>query len=182
MTSCHCGLSYPLIFLFKAHCLLYSDGSFHKKRVTKMESQLIYKPSAPEKLRLTQATLLKLPDYSVNYYDKGSSSPLSTSTAQSDYETADTPGGFTCTVCFSQFSTHSGLNKHIGKIHRRSSKNEECSICLKLFMHKYALGYHVKTVHEHSSRVRCPQCHKLMNNKYSLKRHLEVCVLSEPFC
>ena len=91
------------------------------------------------------------------------------------------PSVFSCDYCCASFISYKGMKQHVGKVHLGQKKLVKCTNCGCRFKHKYALKCHMKQVHEKSTRVECQVCHKVLYNKYYLKKHTECCRGSSAF-
>ncbi|CAG9335534.1 unnamed protein product [Blepharisma stoltei] len=89
------------------------------------------------------------------------------------YGEQDLKKPYSCATCHKIFESRQGLNQHVGKKHTANAKNSICSVCGKLFTHKYALKFHYEQVHETAKRVNCKLCGYMAYNKYKLKKHIQ---------
>mmetsp|Transcript_5234 Transcript_5234/g.9601 ORF Transcript_5234/g.9601 Transcript_5234/m.9601 type:complete len:162 (-) Transcript_5234:2-487(-) len=77
-----------------------------------------------------------------------------------------------CIFCGQECRGLKGLKQHIAKTNTKIRKEERCPICGKLFNTKHALRFHQRQVQEKLTRVKCPECSKVIYNKYMLQKHL----------
>lgn len=78
-----------------------------------------------------------------------------------------------CSECNQMFVSHKGMKQHMAKAHMNLNKQTKCPLCFKAYKHRFAVRFHIKQVHDKATRVECPQCKKMLYNKYILTKHME---------
>ena len=72
---------------------------------------------------------------------------------------------FHCHLCGKNYTTKSGLDIHMKRIHIKDDINE-CYACEKVFYTKGELKQHVTVIHVGETKVKCDVCEKTISKRY----------------